>query len=299
VSAELEDQYVTAIIVTHDGVTWLSEVVAALSTQKFKPNQIIAVDNGSIDGSPKLLKNAGIPVIAQDREAGFGSAIAAAVASLPELETSENLESNEWLWILHDDCAPDRNALKKLLTAALERPQVGIAGPKILGWYDRKHILEVGISITENGTRWTGLEDREHDQGQHDEIQNVLAVSTAGMLIKRSLFEELGGFDPSLELFRDDIDLGWRTHIAGYSVICVGDAILYHAEAAASERRSVDVHDAVLHRPLLLDRRNAAFVLLANSSRWILPWVALQLLVTAVGRSVIYLLAKLPVYAAD
>mgnify|MGYP006285214095 FL=1 len=292
-SDKLEDQYVTAIIVTHDGVTWLSEVVAALSSQKFKPNEIIAVDNGSIDGSPKLLRNAGIPVIAQNREAGFGSAIAAAVASLPKLE------NDEWLWILHDDCAPDRNALKKLLTAALERPQVGIAGPKILGWYDRKHILEVGISITENGTRWTGLEEREHDQGQHDETKSVLAVSTAGMLIKRSLFEELGGFDPSLELFRDDIDLGWRTHIAGYSVICVGDAILYHAEAAASERRSVDVRDAVLRRPLLLDRRNAAFVLLANSSRWILPWVALQLLVTAVGRSIIYLLAKLPGYAAD
>ena len=74
---------------------------------------------------------------------------------------------------------------------------------------------------------------------------------------------------------------------------------MYHAEAAASERRSVDVKDAVLHRPLLLDRRNAAFVLLANSSRWILPWVAIQLLFTALGRSVIYLLAKLPGYAAD
>jgi len=126
-----------------------------------------------------------------------------------------------------------------------------------------------------------------------------LAVSTAGMLIKRSLFEELGGFDPSLELFRDDIDLGWRAHIAGHSVICVGEAILYHAEAASSERRSVDVRDAILHRPLLLDRRNAAFVLLANSSWWILPWVAIQLLLTSIGRSIIYLLAKLPGYAAD
>ena len=299
-SAELKDQYVTAIIVTHDGETWLSEVVAALSSQKLPADEIIAVDNGSIDGSPKLLRNAGISVIQQDREAGFGSAIAAAVASLPKLEKFEDgSENNEWLWILHDDCAPDRNALKKLLTAAIERPQVGIAGPKILGWYDRKHILEAGISITENGARWTGLEEHEYDQGQQDETKTVLAVSTAGMLIKRSLYDELDGFDPSLELFRDDIDLGWRAHIAGYSVICVGDAVLYHAEAAASERRSVDVGDAVLHRPLLLDRRNAAFVLLANSSRWILPWIALQLLVTAVGRSIIYLLAKLPGYAAD
>jgi len=295
--AQLEDQYVTAIVVTHDGVTWLSEVVASLSSQKLQPNRIIAVDNGSKDGSVKFLTNAGVEVIKKSRSTGFGEAVAAAVSKLPPTAVDSN--EQEWLWILHDDCAPDRYALAKLLEAVISRPQVGIAGPKILGWYDRKHILEVGISITENGTRWTGLEDREQDQGQHDEIKNVLAVSTAGMLIKRSLFEELGGFDPSLELFRDDIDLGWRAHIAGYSVICVGEAILYHAEASSSERRSIDVRDAILHRPLLLDRRNAAFVLLANSSWWILPWVAVQLLVTSIGRSIIYLLAKLPGYAAD
>jgi len=295
--AQLEDQYVTAIVVTHDGVTWLSEVVASLSSQKLQPDQIIAVDNGSNDGSVKFLTNAGIKVIKKSRSTGFGEAVAAAVSKLPPAAVDSS--EQEWLWILHDDCAPDRYALAKLLDAVISRPQVGIAGPKILGWYDRKHILEAGISITENGTRWTGLEEREHDQGQHDEIKNVLAVSTAGMLIKRSLFEELGGFDPSLELFRDDIDLGWRAHIAGYSVICVGEAILYHAEASSSERRSIDVRDAILHRPLLLDRRNAAFVLLANSSWWILPWVAVQLLVTSIGRSIIYLLAKLPGYAAD
>ena len=295
--AQLEDQFVTAIVVTHDGVTWLSEVVASLSAQKLQPDQIIAVDNGSIDGSVKFLTNAGIEVIKKSRSTGFGEAVAAAVSKLPPAAIDTN--EQEWLWILHDDCAPDRYALAKLLDAVISRPQVGIAGPKILGWYDRKHILEVGISITENGTRWTGLEEREQDQGQHDEIKNVLAVSTAGMLIKRSLFEELGGFDPSLELFRDDIDLGWRAHIAGHSVICVGEAVLYHAEASSSERRSIDVKDAILHRPLLLDRRNAAFVLLANSSWWILPWIAVQLLFTSIGRSIIYLLAKLPGYAAD
>ena len=52
--AQLEDQYVTAIVVTHDGVTWLSEVVASLSSQKLQPNRIIAVDNGSKDGSKQI-----------------------------------------------------------------------------------------------------------------------------------------------------------------------------------------------------------------------------------------------------
>lgn len=295
--AEIKHQYVTAILITHDGATWLSEVVAGLSSQKRVVDQIIAVDTGSKDNSVKLLNNAGFEVIQKSRSTGFGAAVSAAVAKLPKIDLENN--SDEWLWILHDDCAPDQKALASLLEAVVSRPQVGIAGPKILGWHDRKHILEAGISITENGSRWTGLEKREHDQGQHNDVTAVLAVSTAGMLIKRALFEELGGFDPSLELFRDDIDLGWRAHMAGHSVICVGEAVVYHAEASSSERRSIDVKDAILHRPLLLDRRNAAFVLLANSSWWLLPWIAIQLLFTSLGRSIIYLLAKLPGYAAD
>jgi glycosyltransferase involved in cell wall biosynthesis len=63
VQTQLKDQFVTAIVVTHDGVTWLNEVVASLSSQKHKIDQIIAVDNGSIDDSVKLLNKAGIEVI--------------------------------------------------------------------------------------------------------------------------------------------------------------------------------------------------------------------------------------------
>jgi GT2 family glycosyltransferase len=123
-AAQVKDQYVTTILVTHNGVTWLSEVVASLSSQKHLPDQIIAVDNGSTDGSVKLLSNAGIPVIKQSKTAGFGLAVATAVSKLPPAVD----ENNEWLWIIHDDCAPDKFALAKLLEAVVERPQVAIAG---------------------------------------------------------------------------------------------------------------------------------------------------------------------------
>ena len=69
-----------------------------------------------------------------------------------------------------------------------------MAGPKLLGWHDRTHLLEIGISIAANGNRWTGLEPAEYDQGQRDGVHEVLAVSTAGALIRRDVFEQLGGF---------------------------------------------------------------------------------------------------------
>jgi hypothetical protein len=174
-----------------------------------------------------------------------------------------------------------------------------MAGPKLLGWHDRTHLLEIGISIAANGNRWTGLEPAEYDQGQRDGVHEVLAVSTAGALIRRDIFEQLGGFDPNLDLFRDDVDFGWRVHSAGYSAIAVSSAVAFHAEASANERRRVVVAEAFLHRPLLLDRRNAAYVLLVNSSWWRLPLLNVQLLLGSIFRAIGFLFAKLPGYASD
>ena len=295
VAAAEDLRHVTAILVVHDGALWLPQVVASLTSQKRSINQILAVDTGSTDSSVALLRGARIPVLSLDRESGFGDAIWAAIQTLPTPTSPEN----EWLWILHDDCAMHPEALGKLLDALTEKPQAIMAGPKLLGWHDKSHLLEIGISIASDGARWTGLEPHEYDQGQHDGVRDVLAVSTAGALVRRDTFVELGGFDPILSLFRDDVDFGWRARVAGHSVIAVSDAKGFHAQAAASERRSADVKEAFLHRPLLLDRRNAAYVLLANSSLWMLPWVTLQLLSSATARAIGYLLAKLPGYASD
>jgi GT2 family glycosyltransferase len=291
--AAVDKHRVTAVLVSHNGAVWLPEVVAALTSQTRPIDLITAVDTGSQDASTKLLKSARISFVTADVETGFGQAISLAVSKLPK-----SIE-HEWIWLIHDDCAPAPTALAELLAAIDDRPQVVMVGPKLLGWHDRTHLLEAGVSIAGNGARWTGLEPLEYDQGQHDGNHDVLAVSTAGALIRRDVFEELGGLDPNLTLFRDDVDFGWRARAAGHSVLVATSAVAFHAQASANERRTVEVDGAFLHRPLLLDRRNAAYVLLANSSWWMLPWLVIQLLGTAVARSIGYLIAKLPGYAAD
>ncbi|CAB4678675.1 unannotated protein [freshwater metagenome] len=293
--AALDAYRVTAIIVTHDGELWLPATVAALTSQSRPIDHLMAVDTASTDASMRLLKSARIPIIQAERDCGFGEAVTLAVDSMKH----HTDEKSEWIWLIHDDCAPASTALEYLLEAIHDRPQVAMVGPKLLGWHDRTHLLEAGISIAGNGARWTGLEPLEYDQGQHDGIHEVLAVSTAGALIRRDIFEEIGGFDINLSLFRDDVDFGWRARVAGHSVLVTTKAIAFHAQASATERRVVDVAGAFLHRPLLLDRRNAAYVLLANSSWWMIPWLAIQLLGSALARSIGYLVAKLPGYASD
>ena len=146
--------HVTAVIISHDGEFWLPEVVASLASQSRGVNQIVAVDTGSKDRSAALLKAAKISVLAMPRDTGFGDAVYRAVEKFPK----SNHERNEWIWVIHDDCAPKSDALEKLLAELVERPNVAMAGPKLLGWHDRSHLLEVGISISNHGTRWTGME---------------------------------------------------------------------------------------------------------------------------------------------
>ncbi|MEY4438000.1 MAG: hypothetical protein RL249_412, partial [Actinomycetota bacterium] len=78
----MSTQRVSAILVVHDGATWLPEVVASIVSQTRNVDQILAIDTGSTDGSAKLLKGARIPVATLERTTGFGEAVTYGVEHL-------------------------------------------------------------------------------------------------------------------------------------------------------------------------------------------------------------------------
>lgn len=200
-----------------------------------------------------------------------------------------DVETTEWVWLLHDDSAPAPTCLERLLAAAEAHPRTAILGPKALGWHDRRLLLEVGFSITGAGRRVTGLERREHDQGQHDERSEVHAVGSAGMLIRRDVWDSLGGFDPQLPLYRDDLDLCWRAWRAGHEVRVVPDAVVHHREASYHGRREGSSLPGRGHR---LDRRSALLLLLGQAPGWRLPFTGMRLALGSLLRSLLYLLGK-------
>jgi GT2 family glycosyltransferase len=294
---------VTAVLVTHDGHRWLPEVLAALEAQTRRPERLVAVDTGSTDGSRELLaaRLGEASILSQPAGTGFGTALNAMVSRLGATPAPPGSgpahERVEWIWVLHDDCAPAPDALARLLETVDLMPSVAVAGPKVLDWSDPRRLLEVGVTIAGSGRRETGLERREQDQGQHDGVHDVLAVGSAGMLVRRDVWDALGGLDPALAMFRDDVDLGWRANRAGHRVVCVTDAVVRHAEAAARGRRRIDA--GRVHRPHLVDRRSALHVLLANAPLWAVPLVLVRVLLGTALRAVAFLLAKAPGDALD
>ncbi len=286
-------EMVTAVVVAHDGARWLPDLLAAVAAQTRPPDIVVASDTGSTDSSPDLLRGAVDP----DRIAtgapgtGYGDAVRSALELLPD-DGSE--AGTSWVWLLHDDCAPAPGALEALLAECHRDPSIAVAGPKVCSQLDPRLLLEIGVTIARSGRRETLLERREYDQGQHDGVHEVLAVGSAGMLVRRDVWDALGGFDPELPLLRDDVDLGWRATLAGHRVVCVTAAVVVHAEAMTRSRRSIGPHR--WHR---LDRQHAAYVLLTNLPLLLVPVAAVSLTAGAVLRALGYLLGKQPRYAAD
>ncbi|MGI5352776.1 glycosyltransferase family 2 protein [Streptomyces sp. CA-250714] len=329
---EFPRHVVTAVIVAHDGARWLPDALSGLLEQSRPVQNIIAADTGSADNSAQLLTDAlgAERVLHMARRTGFGTAVEEAARTarwltpddlpylkrpsgwdpvnrtwrddaydMPELPYGEPVQ---WLWLLHDDCAPEPDTLTQLLRVVDADPSVAVTGPKLRGWYDRRQLLEAGVTIANSGRRWTGIERREQDQGQHDQVRPVLAVSSAGMLIRRDVFDQLGGFDRRLPLMRDDVDLCWRAQAAGHRVLTAPDAVMRHAEAASRERRPVDCVGRASRggaSPHRVDKAGAVYTLLANMPGALLPWVLLRLVVGTLLRTLAYLVGKVPRQALD
>ena len=202
----------------------------------------------------------------------------------------------DWLWLLHDDAAPEPDALLRLLELAETTPSVAVLGPKVRDWEDPRLLLEVGLTIDYAGRVETGLERREFDQGQHDAVRDVLAVGSAGMLIRRDVWDELGGFDARLPIFRDDIDFGWRANAAGYRVVVAPASRLRHVRASAAGRRRIR---CAVGTPSALDRRHSLAMVLSNVSTRSLLWNVPRLALGALLRTIAFVLTRQVTAAAD
>lgn len=298
---------VTAVVVGHEGAAWLPRLSEALWALNPRPDRLIAVDTGSTDETAELLAAMpGVePVVSVSARTGFGTAVARGLeavgfAPIPSAVGPYGDDGHmpviEWLWLLHDDCAPAPKALEKLLLQATISPDIGVWGPKLRLWPRDRELLEVGVSTSLGGRRDTGIENGELDQGQHDQPRNVLAVSSAGMLVRRDVWEALHGFDPRLPMFRDDIDFGWRASRAGFQVGVAPDAVIYHAQAAATGERALA---GTRRHAYQLDRAHAYYTVLANAPGRLLPLLILRFLLGTVMRSVWFLLGKTPSGAVD
>jgi hypothetical protein len=161
-----------------------------------------------------------------------------------------------------------------------------VAGCKQLDWDEPRRLIDVGLSTNTWSDRFAMIDLDEQDQGQYDDRTDSYAVNTAGMLVRRDVWDKLGGFDPALPGPGDDIDFCARVRLAGHRVVVVPEAKMLH----------------VAHRPQgqgtsTAARKAAVYTRLKHAPAWQVPFLAVGAFLTGIYRLFAGFLLKAPGHA--
>ena len=243
----------------HNGLRWLPVILGTMAEWRIAGLELVIVDNGSTDGSADLLESRVTDdrLIRLDGTRSFGEAVEAG-------RHHPALTGAPLLLLLHDDLVMTVDTVSTLVATMEADPEVAVAGPKLREWSQEPLVQQVGQTLDPFGRWHSDLDPGEVDQGQHDEENDTLFVSTAGMMVRTEAFEDLGGFDPRMTFQREDFDLCLRAWIAGYRVRVVPMAVGYHVNAGERGGRALGEERA--NQVAYLTERHTLAALLKNYS---------------------------------
>lgn len=228
---------VSVVVVNWNAGEQLNECIE--SVQTYAGNQldsIVIVDNGSTDGSADAFDTArNLSIIRAGKNLGFGKAC--------NLGATKN--RSEFLLFLN----PDAKLFPGTLPAALsfmsqpENAHIGICGVQLVdnsGHVARSCTRFPTVSAFVAGS--LGIDRRFPKAGHfmtewdHAETRLVDHVIGAFFLIRRELFEEVGGFDERFFVYLEDLDFSLRASKAGWKTVFLAEAKAFHAGGGTSQQ---------------------------------------------------------------
>jgi GT2 family glycosyltransferase len=243
----------------------------SLSQLDYDAHQVIVVDNGSTDDS--------------------AAAIAASYPAVVILESRENLgytggnnlgiahaleHGCDYIWLLNDDVIVARDSLSLLMSVALAQPKVGLLGPMVRMCKDPQRILSAGGRLDRDAhPQHRGM--GELDEGQFDRVAEADYLSGCALLVSRELVEEIGGLDDDFFAYYEDVEWCYRAKQAGFQVLFVPEARVYHPDTRRRDAVSALVMYYMSRNQLLFIAKHrlgpgAMARHLATYVLWIMNW---------------------------
>lgn len=244
---------VCLIIPNWNGEEHLRECLDSVREQTLTPRQIILVDNGSTDGSLKLVaaEYSWVTVIALPANVGFAKAVNQGIRST----------NSTYIALLNNDTQLDPDWLATLVDVLRDHPELGMAGSKMLNFYHRNVIDGAGDALTRGGAPFTrGM--GEPDDGRYSRREYVFSACAGAAVYRRIVFDRVGLFDEDFVSYYEDQDLAFRAQLLGFRCMYVPEALCYHKRGATG--------NLVPMYPLRMQERNLTAFYIKN-----FPWQVL------------------------
>jgi GT2 family glycosyltransferase len=214
--------------------------------------EVIVVDNASTDGTAEMVAREfpDVRLVASATNDGFGRANNRGAAEA----------RGEYILLLNPDTEVGPQSVARLRDVLQREPRVGMAGCALVGTDGRIQYTCArrlptafnqfchlsGLSRLFRGSPWFATV--EMDYWDHGDSRDVECLSGACMMIRRALFEELHGFDESLFMYAEDVDLCYRVGRLGWRIHYLADERILHYGGQSSGQRETSFFSAVLQR---------------------------------------------------
>lgn len=209
-----------SIIIPHyNGKHHLETCFTALRRQTCADFEVLLVDNGSTDGTQAYTQAAfpEVRLLELGKNYGFTGACNAGFAAA----------TSPILILLNNDTEADPHWLANILDAFERHPEVGSIASRMMLFDRRDHFHTAGDFVRLDGTPGNrGVWQK--DEGQYDREEYVFSACGGAAAYRREVLEQVGTLDDRYFFSCEDVDLGWRINLAGWRVLYVPAAIVYH-----------------------------------------------------------------------
>ncbi len=233
--------------------------------------RVTLVDNASAPDDCALLRagtRSGIELRLLEGNVGYGAAANLALAGTDA----------ELVCVSNADLTPDRRMLAILAGVASTTPWAGVLAPRLEGSARRLHAKLPEARSLPLRAFAPGLAHRTVADPPPGQIAEVEQPAGACVVLRRAVWEALGGFDPGFFLWFEDVDLAARALAAGYRNLVVGSAVAQHSGGAAfaqlgeNERQRIRLDSleryVAKHHDRLLPLTRAAIACARPMRRW-------------------------------
>ena len=263
---------VAVIIVNYESDELLWKCLDALSNQSLNPQTVIVIDNHEERQALTKFKQRfpEVKFISTGANIGFAAAANLGVSQAGDVE---------FIALLNPDAFPEKNWLQALMDAAETHPNCGSFSSLMLQENAHDTLDGCGDVLHFSGLPWRVGHDQRRKNFSVEKAGRFSACAGAA-LYRVKAWHEAGGFDESFFMYVEDVDLGFRLQLLGYSCSFVSEAVVRHIGSAIAGRRS----DFALY----YGHRNLVWNYAKN-----MPW---QLLVLTLPSHILMTLAVIALY---
>ena len=265
-----EQEKVSIVILSKDNPEILEQCISSIREKTDYENmEIIVVDNGSFEENrlkvEALSRKYEFTYLCEPMDFNFSAMC----------NMGAKAATGKYLLLLNDDIEVIESGWLKKMAGQASVAGVGAVGAKL--WYpDSIKIQHAGITNLAIGPGHklvTSEDDKPYYDGRNYFTFNYLAVTGACLMVRRELYEEVGGMDESMPVAYNDVEFCFRLHKKGYRNVLRNDSILFHHESLSrgSDEESAEKTARLQEEKKRLYQKYPAY---AGTDEYYSPWLA-------------------------